>query len=295
MSIIIPPIKCQGIKSKLVPKILSLSSSISYKRWVEPFMGSGVVAFNLIPDNALLCDVNPYLIEFYNSIKNDVITPDSARCFLTEEGGHLLEEGAEYYYEVRRRFNEKHSPFDFLFLNRSCFNGIMRFNSKGEFNVPFCRKNNRFAPAYITKIVNQISSVSKIIHSKNFEFSCQDFRVTLSKTTFQDFIYCDPPYIDRYADYFSQWSEFEEEDLLNNLKKISGHFILSTWKENEFRQNKYIAKYSQCFNFFTQKHYYHVGGFVDNRHAMEEALFLNYDVDEKKEETQIFEQLCLSI
>ena len=205
MKTIIPPIKCQGIKTKLVPSIKQLASKTSYQRWIEPFVGSGVVAFNILPKEALLCDSNPHIIAFYRAVQDGAITPEIARLFLRQEGEFLSVHGEAYYYEVRNRFNQNHSPLDFLFLNRACFNGIMRFNSKGQFNVPFCRKENRFSSAYITKITNQIAAVQKAIQMNHYVFACQDFKTTISSATENDFLYCDPPYIDRYADYFNQF------------------------------------------------------------------------------------------
>lgn len=241
-------------------------------------MGSGVVAFNILPENALLCDNNPHLIAFYSALKSGDITEISVREHLIQEGSLLKKEGESYYYLVRERFNRTHSPLDFLFLNRSCFNGVMRFNSKGNFNVPFCRKPERFVQAYITKIVNQVMAVRQILAIKKFDFICQDFEKTFSMLTPDDFLYCDPPYIDRHTDYFNQWTEQNELKLLELLTKIQSDFILSTWKGNEFRENKYIEQYSKHFCLHTQKHYYHIGGTVDNRHPVEEALFLNYSV-----------------
>lgn len=278
MSVIVPPIKCQGIKTKLVSKIQFLSNGKKYKRWVEPFMGSGVVAFNILPEKALLCDTNPYLIAFYLALKSGDITETIVRDYLTHEGARLKDEGETYYYQVRERFNQEHSPLDFLFLNRSCFNGVMRFNSKGHFNVPFCRKPERFTQAYITKIVNQVIAVRQILTVKQFDFVCQDFEKTFSMLTPEDFLYCDPPYIDRHTDYFNQWTEKNELKLLELLTQTSSNFILSTWKGNEFRENKYIESYRNHFHLHTQEHYYHIGGTIDNRHPIEEALFVNYSV-----------------
>ena len=73
MKTFVPPIKSQGIKTKLVGWISSNVEDIEYDRWVEPFMGTGVVAFNIRPKKALLCDSNPHLINFYNAIKNKEI------------------------------------------------------------------------------------------------------------------------------------------------------------------------------------------------------------------------------
>lgn len=124
---------------------------------------------------------------------------ESAREFLECEGKKLAAGGAEYYYEVRQRFNEKQSPFDFLFLNRSCFNGVMRFNRHGQFNVPFGHKPQRFAPAYITKIVNQIGWAAKQMQGKEWEFRVAPWEETLSQAAPNDFVYLDPPYIGRHT------------------------------------------------------------------------------------------------
>jgi len=98
---IVPPIKSQGIKTKLVEWIASNAQDVDYDRWVEPFMGTGVVGFNIRPKKALMCDSNPHLIKFYNGIKNKEITSAKVKNFLTEEGKKLLKSEGEYYYDVR--------------------------------------------------------------------------------------------------------------------------------------------------------------------------------------------------
>ena len=154
------PIKCQGIKTKLVPWIKAIIPADFDGRWIEPFMGSGVVVFNVRPRKALLADSNPHLINFYQAVAKGEITAAVTRRFLEREGEELLRSKGEYYYSVRERFNRHGNPLDFLFLNRAGFNGMIRFNQCGEFNVPFCRKPNRFAQAYITKICNQVQAVT---------------------------------------------------------------------------------------------------------------------------------------
>ena len=156
MRIQVPPIKCQGIKTKLVPTILRELERDPDGLWIEPFLGSGVVALNVAPRRALLADSNPHLIRFYQAVKGGDVDGPRAKRFLQREGRLLAERGQDHYYSVRDRFNSTGDPLDFLFLNRSCFNGMIRFNKKGRFNVPFGHKPNRFAQAYITKIVNQI-------------------------------------------------------------------------------------------------------------------------------------------
>jgi len=275
MKIFVPPIKSQGIKTKLVAWIYSNVKELNFDRWVEPFMGTGVVAFNIRPEKAILCDSNPHLIKFYNAIKNKEITSGKVRKFLTAEGKKLLKSNGDYYYELRERFNSKKNPLDFLFLSRSCFNGMMRFNKKGGFNVPFCKKPNRFSPALITKITNQVENISQIIAFGDYTFKHQDFKETLNELDENDFVYSDPPYIGRHVDYFDSWSVEEEITLKTGLCKSNVKFVLSTWLSNKYRTNEYIFSiWEDCF-VATKEHFYHVGGKEANRNAVYEALLSN--------------------
>lgn len=273
---IVPPIKSQGIKTKLVSWIKECSTHSPYCRWVEPFMGTGVVAFNIQPKVALLCDSNPHLITFYKSIQEGVITPEKARSYLRLEGEKLLRSEGEHYYYIRERFNQKGNPLDFLFLSRACFNGMMRFNRKGGFNVPFCRKPNRFAQALITKICNQIKNVSQIISYGNYTFKHQDFFETSKGLNEDDIVYCDPPYIGRHVDYFDSWSVEEEIMLQKLLKEAKVRFIVSTWFKNKYRSNDHVFSTWKDYTISTKEHFYHVGGKEKNRNSVTEALLTNF-------------------
>lgn len=276
MRVRVPPIKSQGIKTKLVPWISGIVPHPLGDRWVEPFMGTGVVAFNLAPRRALLCDTNPHLIAFYQAIADGEVTPDTVRGYLEKEGARLLDKGQSHYNDIRERFNRSHRPLDFLFLNRAGFNGMIRFNRKGEFNVPFCHKPQRFARAYITKITNQVSHVSKLLGNREFVFKCQGFESTLSEIDAEDFIYCDPPYIDRHVDYYNGWDSEHEKRLFDLLSAAPGRFILSTWHHNDYRVNEYIESLWSKFSIFTRDHFYHVGAREGNRNPMVEAMVTNF-------------------
>jgi DNA adenine methylase len=291
MKIFVPPIKCQGIKTKLVSWIKETIVELEYSKWIEPFMGSGVVGFNVRPQNAVFADTNPHLINFYNAIKDEKITPIKAKIFLETEGEKLSKYGQKYYNEVRERFNQSFASLDFLFLNRSCFNGMIRFNSSGKYNVPFGHKPERFAKAYITKIINQIDYIYKAVKVLNWEFVCQDFRITLKKSQQNELIYCDPPYFGRHVDYFDSWNEKDEQDLYELLDTFNGKYILSTWHSNKYRNNDELSKYNNN-NILTKEHFYHLGASENNRNAMTEALVLNYfPVNNNKiEYTQNFNQ-----
>jgi DNA adenine methylase len=281
--IIVPPIKSQGIKTKLLPWILELVPEISGK-WIEPFLGTGVVAFNSNFDEAILNDTNPHIINFYKGIQTKEITAPLMKQHLEQEGELLsvaADRGYEHYRKVRSRFNTgEYSPYDFIFLSRAGFNGMMRFNNKGNWNIPFCKKPDRFAQAYITKITNQVSAVSRIIKPEPaWTFHNKSFAEVISLATKNDIIYCDPPYYGRYVDYYNGWTEQDEELLFTLLSETKAKFILSTWHHNDWRANDMIEKFWNKFNIVTKDHFYHSGGSIENRKTVVEALVCNFDLD----------------
>ncbi len=287
MKTVVPPLKCQGIKTKLVPLIREMAEWNRKGVWIEPFTGSGVVGFNLAPRRALFADTNPHTIALFKAIQTNEITPSSVRTFLEAEGALLASKGQEHYYEVRKRFNESGHSLDFLFLNRACFNGVMRFNRKGGFNVPFCHKPERFAQAYVTKIVNQVAALSERMQVNEWEFRVQTYADTIESATAVDFIYADPPYVGRHVDYFDSWDEVREADLFRILSKTPARFMLSTWEENTYRRNTFIDDLWGCFPKVTQEHFYHVGASETNRNAMTEALIMNFDPPIRKPKAEV--------
>lgn len=276
MRVLVPPIKCQGIKTKLVPLILRAVDRDPDAVWVEPFLGSGVVALNVAPKRAILADTNPHLIAFYKAVQDGLIDGRIVRAFLKSEGQALAIKGGDHYYRIRERFNKTGSPLDFLFLNRSCFNGLIRFNKKGGFNVPFGHKPQRFSKAYITKIANQVEFVRAALRTLKWEFVCQDFKATLSNLSGRDFVYCDPPYVGRHVDYYDSWDEDSERILHDRLKSGGHRFMLSTWHSNEHRTNEFLQTLWSEFSVLTREHFYHVGALETNRKPMLEALVTNY-------------------
>ena len=274
----VPPLKCQGIKTKLVRDIARLAESSEFDRWIEPFCGSCVVPLNVQPRRAVLSDSNSHIIQLYRDIQSGQLNAGRVREFLYDEGEKLRRVGEPHYYKVRERFNSAPSSLDFLFLNRSCFNGVMRFNRSGKFNVPYCHKSERFAPAYVTKIANQVKRVEDVLGRLDWTFVVADFRSTLSNLRPSDFVYADPPYAGRHVDYFNSWSESDECELAQVLKSAPCNFILSTWHSNEFRENKLITENWNApgFHLFTRKHFYHVGSTEELRHPMIEALITNF-------------------
>lgn len=280
--IIVPPIKSQGIKTKLVPWIMDLVPTVK-GRWIEPFLGTGVVAFNAAFKKAILNDTNPHIINFYRGIQSGEITSATMKAYLENEGAILSQagdNGYDHYRAVRTRFNQEFSPYDFIFLSRAGFNGMMRFSKKGHWNIPFCKKPDRFAQAYVTKITNQVSKVATIIQPEpEWQFYNKAFSEIIPMAGKDDVIYCDPPYFGRYVDYYNGWSEAEEELLFNQLRGTNAKFVLSTWHHNNWRENEMIKKYWNQFNIVTKDHFYHSGAKVANRQTVVEALICNFNVE----------------
>ena len=291
----VPPFKTQGIKTKLIPLIKDNILFNDDKTWIEPFMGSGVVGLNVAPQNAIFADINPHIINFYNQLKNRTITANSVKIYLSKQGALLSSKGGEHYYAVRDRFNKTHNPLDFLFLNRSCFNGMIRFNKKNGFNVPFCHKPDRFSKAYITKIFNQVRYFEYMIEKNNWIFLCQSFEETIALADNGSFVYCDPPYIGRHVDYFDSWDEESEIKLRESLLQSKSKFMLSSWDHNDYRSNPYLdTVWGDCSK-ITKKHFYFVGASESNRNPVTEALLINYRQPEIiTEKTNCYEQLQIA-
>lgn len=280
---IISPIKTQGKKTKIVPMIKDIMPKLEDVLYIEPFLGSGEVLFNVNPQYALVGDNNVHIINFYKALQNETITPQIVRDFLEINSEKLQENGRKFYYDMRKQFNQNQNPLFFLFLNRSCFNGVMRFNNKGEFNVPFCNKDNRFAKALITKIVNQVDKIQSIIltHEKKWKFVCCDWKEIKKYNDFKlkkSLYYFDPPYIERHSTYFDAWTEERNKELFEYIAALDDKFILSNWVLNQYRENTHIQSYftNKHFHILPIEHFYHVGGKERNRNSILECLITNY-------------------
>ena len=167
-------------------------------KYFEPFVGGGAVFFDLLPETAYLSDLNNELVVTYNVIKNDV------ENLIKSLKKHKLDK--EYFLKIRAQNPEKLSDLNtasrFIFLNRTCFNGMYRVNSKGGFNVPFGKYTN---PLICDE--NNLRKASKAL--KNVEIKKQDYKEVLKKAKKGDFVYFDPPYypVSKTASFTSYTSE----------------------------------------------------------------------------------------
>lgn len=153
-----------------------------FNRYIEPFLGSGAVFFSIRNKNCILSDLNHELIITYNAIKNDWKKVE--KTLKTHSYNH----SDEYYYKIRssKPLKEHTIAARFIYLNRTCWNGLYRVNLKGEFNVPRGTKNSVLLDTDHFEHVSNKLSKCKIL--------CQDFEDTIIKAREGDFIFVDPPY-----------------------------------------------------------------------------------------------------
>ena len=153
-----------------------------YGRYFEPFLGGGAMFFALSPQDALISDINPELINLYEVMRDSPLRLKELMC--EHQGKHCK----EYYYEIRasKPLQKELQAARLLYLNRTCYNGMYRVNSKGEFNVPIGTKDNCIYD------VEQFQDYSKAL--KNAEIAAVDFCVSIEKTVAGDVIFADPPY-----------------------------------------------------------------------------------------------------
>ncbi len=179
---VIPPfLKWAGGKRWLVDKYEAITD-IQFDRYIEPFLGSGAVFFRLAPEKAILADTNSQLIETYQAIRDDW---KSVQDLLQK---HHQSHCKEYYYLTRQQqpITLAERAAKFIYLNRTCWNGLYRVNLKGEFNVPIGTKTN------VVLDTDDFEAVS--VQLSGIELLNIDFETTLSYASTGDFVFVDPPY-----------------------------------------------------------------------------------------------------
>lgn len=182
-----PPLKWAGGKRWLLPHLGETWANHSHRRLVEPFCGGLAVTLGLVPQRALLNDINPHLMNFYIWLRAGL------------QSGIPMRNDRELYYRHRARFNSliSSSPANsqeaaelFYYLNRTGYNGLCRFNKSGHFNVPFGRY----------KTINYLTDFNpykKVL--SGWQFMSADFEDMALVA--EDFVYADPPYDVEFTQY----------------------------------------------------------------------------------------------
>ncbi|MBQ5474504.1 MAG: Dam family site-specific DNA-(adenine-N6)-methyltransferase [Lachnospiraceae bacterium] len=207
-----PIIKYRGGKSKEINNFIEFIPN-QYDRYIEPFAGGAALFFYLAPNAALINDINSRLVNFYSAVREnfDSLKAELTRLELTyrsnqmeyeqikmkDKSRHVENKNEALYYLLRDMYNgiieKKYLDATlYYFINKTSYSGMLRFNSKGEFNVPFGRYKN-----FNTQLVSE--EHSELL--KRTEITNEDYSEIFNRCTVNDFVFLDPPYDCIFTDY----------------------------------------------------------------------------------------------
>lgn len=268
---IYPIVKWVGGKRQLMFELLN-NMPENYNRYFEPFIGGGALFFELQPDNAYISDMNEELINLYQVVRNNVDE------LITDLQKHDFSK--DYFMEIRnidrteeyKNWSDIQKASRFIYLNRTCFNGMYRVNSKGEFNVPFGHYKN---PRIVDE--NNLINCSNLL--QRTEIRHADFSAILNRVQKGDFVYFDPPYVplsetSSFTSYtkdgFDMNMQFTLREVCDELDSMGVKFLLSnsdTKLVNELYENYNIKKV------FASRQ---INANADGRGKITEVLVRNY-------------------
>ena len=237
-----------------------------FDRYVEPFLGGGAVFFHLKPSNALISDVNEELIHCYRTIKEQ---PDELYQLMVR---HHDDHSQDYYYEMRSSIPEYdlQRAARFLYLNRTCWNGLYRVNLKGEFNVPIGTKST------VVFSDDDFPEISNVLRSADIR--CSDFEAIIDECNKGDFLFIDPPYTvqhnyNNFLKYNEKIFNWDDQTRLHEavLRAVRrGVAVAATNADHSSVRNLYDGE----FQYRQLMRYSVLAGEPSKRGATTEALFL---------------------
>jgi DNA adenine methylase len=235
-SVITPFLKWAGGKSQLLPELRRFVPS-AFRRYLEPFLGGGALFFDLHPHKAILNDSNTELIKTYEIVRDEVHRLVELLSTYPNE--------KNFFYKMRAQtpdtLTSEERAARFIYLNRTCFNGLYRVNKRNQFNVPFGTYSN---PTICD--ANRLRSASQAL--KHVQLFCEDYYSFLHREAQPgDFIYADPPYhpISRYSDFKRYTQDFfykqDQIRLAVLLKELGqrGCYILASNSDCDFIRKCY--------------------------------------------------------
>lgn len=247
------PMNYTGNKFKLLPQIIPLFPD-NINTFVDLFCGSSTVSLNIKADKIICNDSNRQLIEILKYLQS------SNKDLVFKEIDTIIEEFDLYnyesngYYLLRDRYNQYRHTLDLYVLSCFSFNFQIRFNNRGEFNMPSGKSRSRYTSVMIENLGKFIDKVA----TTNIEYVNNDFRsFDISLLKENDFVYCDPPYLISHAVYNEKnrlgggYGEQDEADLLNLLDKLNSmgvKFALSNVLYHKGLENTLLIDWSKKYN-----------------------------------------------
>ena len=275
-----PFVKWAGGKRQIIDKLLKLAPK-EYNTYYEPFVGGGALLFELSPKKAVINDSNKELMNVYKTISTDKGYEETLKLLNTYEKKH----DEKFYYKIRNIDKDKNKFLKLtdyeraartIYLNKACFNGLYRVNSKGEFNVPFNKKlkintydGQNMTLAYVYFQTNEVKMLNA------------DFEEVVKDAQKGDFIYFDPPYDSENDDTFNSYTENgfgkdEQIRLARVYKELSdkGCYVMLS-NHNTTLINELYKDYN--IHIITAKRNINSKG--EKRGAVEEVIITNYEPD----------------
>lgn len=272
-----PFVKWAGGKRQIMDKLKKFVPE-EFNTYYEPFVGGGALLFELSPKKAVINDENSELMTVYQVLTSDHDFEELLKLLNSYEKNH----SEEFYYQIRN-IDKDYKKFQKLtkvqraartiYLNKACFNGLYRVNQKGEFNVPFNKKNkiNTYDGQNMTLAYVYFQLNNVIIRNEDFEQALRDAKKG-------DFVYLDPPYDSEHEDTFNGYTELgfgkqEQVRLARVFKELSdrGCYVMlsnhNTPLINELYKDYYI-------HIITAKRAINSKG--DKRGRVEEVIITNY-------------------
>ena len=258
-----PFVKWVGGKRSILDELISRIPK-SYTNYHEPFVGGGALFFEHQPEKAYLSDINPFLIQSYKAIKNDV---DKV---IEELENHKKKHSREYYLKLREKLFpnlEDHIIAGlFIYLNKTCYNGLYRVNKAGKFNVPI---GSYTKPSILDK--ENLINCSKSLQKAQIEIN-HFYNVEIKE---HDFVYLDPPFYGTFDQYDpNKFVPEQHEKLASFCEKIQqkkAKFMLSN-SDNEFIRNLY-----KKFNIEIVKSKRFISCKANQRGSQPELIIRNYE------------------
>lgn len=279
-----PFVKWAGGKRSIIEKLISLAPE-EYKTYYEPFVGGGAMLYELQPKKAVINDYNSELMNVYECIKDE----NKFANMCSELNKHETNHSEEYYYEIRdldrdkKKFNklaDYKRAARTIYLNKACFNGLYRVNSKNEFNVPSGKKNK-----VNTYDGPNLGIIHCLLNFSDIKLLSTDFEECVKTAKKGDFIYFDPPY-DSDTTTFNSYTEngFGKEEqkrlaeVFKDLDKRGCYVMLSNYNTTLIKE--LYKDYN--FNYVTAQR--NIGASSKNRGKVEEVIITNYKNKEGFEE-----------
>ena len=261
-----PLIKYRGGKSKEIPHIVKHIPQFS-GRYIEPFFGGGALYFHLEPKKAVINDINTKRIGFYDGVKRNYLNlrieldsvekiyesnrkdfDELKRLYPTE---HVEDKNESFYYAIRNMYNglqeKKYSDaLIYFFINKTAYSGMIRYNAKGEFNVPFGRYPH-LNTSLVTKEHSDLLNTAEIYN--------KDYSQIFDKAKVDDFMFLDPPYDCVFSDYGNEeykdgFNDMAHEKLAQDFKNLSCKALLVIGKTpltEQLYSNMIIAEYPKAY------------------------------------------------